>query len=107
MVRYLTEFIGTFFLVLTIGLVILLEAPLGAIAIGAVLMVMVYMGAHVSGAHYNPAISLAVGFLGKLEKRELLPYWLSQLAGAIAAALAVRVTLGQTFAPEPGPDAHR
>ena len=105
MVRYLTEFIGTFFLVLTIGLVILLEAPLGAIAIGAVLMVMVYMGAHVSGAHYNPAISLAVGFLGKLEKRELLPYWLSQLAGAIAAALAVRVTLGQTFAPEPGPDA--
>ncbi|HJU87378.1 MAG TPA: MIP/aquaporin family protein [Gemmatimonadota bacterium] len=105
MIRYLTEFVGTFFLVLTVGLVILLEAPLGAVAIGTVLMVMVYMGAHVSGAHYNPAVSLAAGFLGKLEKRELLPYWLSQLAGAIAAALAVRAILGRTFAPAPGPDA--
>ena len=105
MIRYLTEFIGTFFLVLTVGLVVLSETPLGAVAIGSVLMVMVYMGAHVSGAHYNPAVSLAAGFLGKLEKRELLPYWLSQLAGVIAAALAVRVILGRTFAPAPGPDA--
>ena len=105
MIRYATEFIGTFFLVLTVGLVILTEAPLGALAIGSVLMVMVYMGAHVSGAHYNPAVSLAAGFLGKLEKRELLPYWLSQLAGAIAAALAVRAILGRTFAPAPGLDA--
>src|SRR5687768_9455246 len=105
MIRYATEFIGTFFLVLTVGLVILTEAPLGALAIGSVLMVMVYMGAHVSGAHYNPAVSLAAGFLGKLEKRELLPYWLSQLAGAIAAALAVRAILGRTFAPAPGVDA--
>ena len=105
MVRYLTEFIGTFFLVLTVGLVILLEAPLGAIAIGSVLMVMVYMGGHVSGAHYNPAVSLAAGFAGKLAKRELLPYWLSQLDGAVAAALAVRPIAGGTFAPAPADDA--
>lgn len=103
MIRYLTEFIGTFFLVLTIGLVVLGGAPLGAIAIGGVLMAMVYMGGHVSGAHYNPAVSLAVGLAGKLAKRELVPYWLAQLAGAVAAALAVRAILGQTFAPAPGP----
>ena len=105
MIRYATEFIGTFFLVLTVGLVVLSEAPLGAVAIGSVLMVMVYMGGHVSGAHYNPAVSLALGFAGKLEKRELLPYWGSQLAGAVAAALAVRAITGRTFAPAPGPEA--
>jgi aquaporin Z len=105
MIRYLTEFIGTFFLVLTIGLAVLGGAPLAPIAIGSVLMVMVYMGGHVSGGHYNPAVSLAAGLAGKLEKRELLPYWLAQLAGAIAAALAVQAILGQTFAPAPGPQA--
>jgi aquaporin Z len=105
MIRYVTEFIGTFFLVLTVGLVVLSEAPLGAVAIGSALMVMVYMGGHISGGHYNPAVSLAAGLAGKLAKRELLPYWLSQLAGAVAAALAVRVILGRTFAPAPGPEA--
>ncbi len=105
MIRYLTEFLGTFFLILTVGLVVLSEVPLGAIAIGSVLMVMVYMGGHVSGGHYNPAVSLAAGLSGKLEKRELLPYWLSQLAGAVVAGLAVRAIMGRTFAPAPGPDA--
>jgi aquaporin Z len=105
MIRYLTEFLGTFFLVLTVGLVVLLEAPLGAVAIGSVLMVMVYMGGHVSGGHYNPAVSLAAGFADKLGKRDLVPYWISQLLGAVVAALAVRAILGRTFAPAPAPDA--
>jgi len=105
MIRYLTEFIGTFFLVLTIGLVVLGNAPLAPVAIGSALMVMVYMGGHVSGAHYNPAVSLAAAVAGKLEKRELAPYWLAQLGGAITAALAVRAILGQTFAPAPAPQA--
>lgn len=105
MIRYATEIIGTFFLVLTVGLVVLSEAPLGAVAIGSALMVMVYMGGHVSGGHYNPAVSLAAGLSGKLRKRELLPYWISQLVGAIVAALAVRAIIGRTFAPAPGSDA--
>ena len=105
MTKYVTEFIGTFFLVLTVGLVVLGGAPLGAIAIGAVLMVMVYMGGHVSGAHYNPAVSLALALAGKLEKRELVPYWVAQLAGAVVATLAALGILGQTFAPAPGPEA--
>jgi aquaporin Z len=99
--RYLTEFIGTFFLVLTIGLVVLGGSPLAPLAIGAVLMAMVYMGGHVSGAHYNPAVSLALTLAGKLEPRQLVPYWAAQLAGALAAAFAVRVMLNQTFAPAP------
>ena len=65
--NYLTEFIGTFFLVLTIGLTVLGGTPLAPLAIGASLMVMVYMGGHVSGGHYNPAVSLAVLMRGKME----------------------------------------
>ena len=60
MPKLLTEAIGTFFLVLVIGLAVIREAPLAPLAIASALMVMVYMGGHVSGAHYNPAVSLAV-----------------------------------------------
>ena len=102
MKKSLTEFIGTFFLVLTIGLTVLNGTPMAPLAIGASLMVMVYMGGHISGAHYNPAVSLAVMLRGKLEPREYLPYLLSQVAGATAAAGVVYLVLGQTFAPSPG-----
>ncbi len=82
MPRYLTEFLGTFFLVLTVGLAG--GSPLGAIAIGSVLMVMVYMGGALSGAHYNPAVTLAIFLRGKLPARDVLPYMAAQLAGGIA-----------------------
>jgi aquaporin Z len=103
MKNYLTEFIGTFFLVLTIGLAVLSETPLAPLAIGSALMVMVYMGGHVSGAHYNPAVTLAVVMRGKLPAKELLPYWISQILGALVASFVVNLMLGKTFAPAPGP----
>jgi aquaporin Z len=103
--RYLTEFIGTFFLVLTIGLVVLSGSQLAPLAIGAALMVMVYMGGHVSGAHYNPAVSLALAMRGTFSAREILPYWLAQIAGALVAALTVYAILGETFAPSAAPEA--
>jgi aquaporin Z len=100
MKKYLTEFIGTFFLVFTIGLTG--NAAMAPLAIGASLMVMVYMGGHISGAHYNPAVSLAVCLRGKLESKEFLPYILFQIAGALAASAMVNVIQGKTFAPTPG-----
>lgn len=100
--EYLTEAIGTFFLVLTIGLTVLSGTPFAPLAIGCSLMIMVYMGGHVSGGHYNPAVTLAVTLRGKLAAARVVPYWLSQTAGAILAALAVRSIHGQTFAPSPG-----
>lgn len=91
--KYLYEFIGTFFLVLTVGMTVL--GPNGAgdmapLAIGSVLAVMVFAGGHISGAHYNPAVSLAVFLRGRLSSTDLGLYWIVQLlAGVAAAFLAV------------------
>ena len=105
MSRYVTELVGTFFLVLTIGLTAMNGTPLAPIAIGSVLMTMVYMGGHISGAHYNPAVSVAVLIRGKMETRDVIPYVLSQITGAILASLAVMVIVGNTFAPAPAAEA--
>lgn len=91
--RYATELIGTFFLVLTIGGVSIGGAAgvIPPLAIGAALMVMVYAGGHVSGAHYNPAVTLGVWLRGRLAAREVGPYVLSQGIGALLAAAAIGV----------------
>ncbi|MDA1029772.1 MAG: aquaporin [Bacteroidetes bacterium] len=101
--KLLTELIGTFFLVLTIGLVVSSGTPLAALAIGSALTVMIYMGGHVSGAHYNPAVTLGVMMRGKIESAEAIKYMVAQVAGALLAAFAsLHLTGGDTFAPAPG-----
>lgn len=87
MTKYVTECIGTFFLVLTVVTAVNESPALAAVAIGAVLMVMVYAGGHISGGHYNPAVSLAVLLRGRLPGSDLVPYWVAQLVGALLAAL--------------------
>src|SRR5438477_558784 len=92
MQNYLTEFIGTFFLCLTIGLTVIGGTPLAPLAIGASLMVMVYMGGHISGGHYNPAVSLAVLMRGKMASvGEFAGYVISQCVGSLGGALASTV----------------
>lgn len=100
--KLLTEVIGTFILVFTICMVSLGNFPNAALVIGASLMVAVYMGGHVSGAHYNPAVSLGLWMRGKLPSKDLVPYWVSQLIGAVAASLLAWSIHGKTFAPAPG-----
>jgi aquaporin Z len=95
--KYVYEFIGTFFLVVTVSLVIVAPgaAPIGfaPLAIGTVLAVMIFAGGHVSGGHYNPAVSLAVYIRGDKQAFTLgnmLTYWVVQLvAGFIAAMIAI------------------
>ncbi|MEI2809825.1 MAG: aquaporin [Nocardioides sp.] len=86
--KYAVEFIGTFFLVFTVITAVNTGGgglpPLG---IGAVLMVMIYAGGHVSGAHYNPAVSVAAFVRGRLDASDLVPYIGAQLAGGLVAAL--------------------
>jgi aquaporin Z len=90
MKKYLTEFIGTFFLVLTIGCAVIGGTPLAPLAIGAALMVMVFAGGHISGAHYNPAVTLAVWLRGRCDTKDVGPYWAAQVTGAVLAAMAVK-----------------
>jgi aquaporin Z len=130
--KWVTEFIGTFFLVLTVllthesvkapdpatsppaqggsqaqaawqikaaqGVTAMAFAPL---AIGSVLMVMVYMGGHVSGGHYNPAVSLAVLVRGRVGIIDFVMYVISQVLGAVAAAGMAFVYTGKTLAVRP------
>jgi aquaporin Z len=89
--KYIAEFIGTFFLVLTIGCTGI-GASAGVIAplaIGAALMVMVFAGGHISGAHYNPAVTLGVLIRGKLKAADVVPYWIAQCVAAAVAAIVV------------------
>lgn len=92
--KYLYEFIGTFFLVFTVGMVVI--APDAAangfapIAIGTVLAVMIFAGGHISGGHYNPAVSLAVFVRGKISAGDMVIYWVAQIiAGFVAAFLVI------------------
>jgi aquaporin Z len=89
-VRYAAEAIGTFFLVFTVGAAVGGGSPLAPLAIGAVLMVMVYAGGHLSGGHYNPAVTLAVLVRGRIKLRDAAAYWMVQLGAGVLAAMAVR-----------------
>lgn len=100
--KYLTEFIGTLLFVLIIGLIVTPgPQPLAPLMIGCALMVLVYMGGHVSGAHYNPAVSFAIFMRGKLPASELVSYIAAQLLGGTAGAYISYMLLDRTFAPAP------
>ncbi len=102
MPRYLTEFIGTFFLVLSIGLSGAAGA-LAPLAIGLTLVVVVYMGGHVSGAHYNPAVTLAVLIRGKIDKGDVAGYLVAQVLAALLAGAIAPLFTGVPFTgPTPG-----
>src|SRR5213596_323683 len=89
--KYITELIGTFFLVLTIGCTVIGSGSgvIPPLAIGSALMIMVFAGGHVSGAHYNPAVTLGVWIRGRCETKDVIPYVISQVIGAALAAAAV------------------
>jgi aquaporin Z len=91
--KLVMEFVGTFFLVFTVGMAVANAGDFAPLAIGSVLMVMVFAGGHVSGAHYNPAVSTAVFLRGKMTQNELVTYWGTQIVAAVAAGLVV-IALG-------------
>jgi aquaporin Z len=94
--KALVEFIGTFFLVFTVGMTVKMPdaSELAPLAIGSALMVMVYAGGHFSGGHYNPAVTLGVTLRGKCIWADAVSYWAAQFLAAAAAAVAVTVMKG-------------
>src|SRR6266550_5802791 len=97
MQKYFAEFIGTFFLVLTIGCTVIGHGagPLAPLAIGSALMVMIYAGGHVSGGHYNPAVTLGVWLRGRCAAKDVIPYWVAQLLAAAVAACVLNYLKGE------------
>lgn len=101
MKNYITEAIGTFFLVFVIGLTVSSGTVFAPLAIGATLMVMVYLGGHISGAHYNPAVTLAVLLRGAIGSSEALLYMVSQIIGGLLAGLATAYITGSAITVAP------
>ena len=105
MKKYIAEFIGTFFLLFVgTGAIIvnhLSNNALGHMGIsfsfGFVIVVMIYACGHISGAHFNPAVTIAFWSSQKFEKRQVIPYITSQLLGALSASLLLRMLFGNLY----------
>lgn len=94
--KYIVEFIGTFFLVLTIGCTVIAGLPgvIPPIAIGSALMIMIYAGGHISGGHFNPAVTLAATLRGACSWADAIPYWIAQFAAGVVAAFTAQYLVG-------------
>lgn len=97
MKKQLVELLGTFFLVLTVGLAVKAAGSFAPLAIWSVLMVMIYAGGHISGAHYNPAVTLWVFLRGKIWLSDAISYVVAQIIGAILAWLLVVYLVGSIW----------
>jgi len=95
-IKYAVEAIGTFFLVFTVGAAVGSGSPLAPLGIGAVLMVMIYAGGHLSGGHYNPAVTLAVLVRRRIRLRDAVGYWVVQFGAGLLAAVVVRTVVDPT-----------
>lgn len=105
MPKYVVEFIGTFFLVLTIGCAVRGTAgDMAPLAIGSALMVMIFAGGHISGAHYNPAVTLAVFLRGRCDAKDVPGYMIAQVAAAVVAAICVGILTAAPTKPPTPPD---
>jgi aquaporin Z len=104
--KLVVEFVGTFFLVFTVGASVRTGNSLAPLAIGAVLMVMVYAGGHISGGHYNPAVTVAALVRGRIGGADAIKYWMAQLVAGLVAAYVVRATVTSSPARPLAPQGH-
>eukprot|EP00548_Thalassiothrix_antarctica_P002708 CAMPEP_0194131764 /NCGR_PEP_ID=MMETSP0152-20130528/2451_1 /TAXON_ID=1049557 /ORGANISM="Thalassiothrix antarctica, Strain L6-D1" /LENGTH=232 /DNA_ID=CAMNT_0038826639 /DNA_START=44 /DNA_END=742 /DNA_ORIENTATION=+ len=88
------EFLGTMMLLFSIQTSVGLGAELAAVAIGVTLITIVYAGGPISGAHYNPAVSLAIFLRGKMTRSEMFMYWVFQILGGVSGAFLGQIIAG-------------
>ncbi|MGH3782339.1 MAG: MIP/aquaporin family protein [Pseudonocardiaceae bacterium] len=94
--KYATELIGTFLFLFTIAAAVLRASTLAPLAIGAALMVMIYAGGHISGGHYNPAVTIAALVRGRIGLADAVGYWVSQLVGGLLGMALARWVINPT-----------
>eukprot|EP00929_Paragymnodinium_shiwhaense_P119677 TRINITY_DN91562_c0_g1_i1.p1 TRINITY_DN91562_c0_g1~~TRINITY_DN91562_c0_g1_i1.p1 ORF type:complete len:258 (+),score=55.39 TRINITY_DN91562_c0_g1_i1:157-930(+) len=101
---YASEFFGTFFLVFTVGLNVLQNHPLGPLSVGFMLTALIFTSGDVSGAHFNPAVTLGIVLSGRglISIKRAVFYVLVQLLAALCATCVVWTLLGDTFGLQPG-----
>jgi aquaporin Z len=92
--------------VFTVGASARTVTSLAPLAIGAALMVMVYAGGHISGGHYNPAVTLAALVRGRINGGDAIGYWAAQLVAGLVAAYVVRATVPPSPAHALAPQGH-
>jgi aquaporin Z len=91
--RYVVEFIGTFFLMFAVGMAALTGSVFLPLAAGSTLMVMIYAGGHISGGHYNPAVTMAVLVRRRIGIGDAVGYWIAQVVGAVVAGVIARAVV--------------
>lgn len=99
---YISEFVGTFFLVITIGFNVLQNTALAPISIGAILMSMIFATGKVSGGHFNPAVTLGVYCRGRIDGASAFGYAITQLSAGLVAGCVYMNILGASFTLGPG-----
>jgi aquaporin Z len=90
MKKYVVELIGTFFLMLGIIMIVFggVDKNVAPLGIGALLIGVIYGGGHLSNAHYNPAVTLSLFLRGRMDKKDIPGYIISQVLGVVLAATA-------------------
>ena len=104
--KYAVEAIGTFFLVFAVAASGFSHSTFTPLAAGATLMVMVYAGGHISGGHYNPAVTLAALWRGRIGLTDAIAYWIAQLAAGVIAGLAARAVVNPATVTALHPSGH-
>jgi aquaporin Z len=91
--KYVTEFIGAFFLTFVVAVSVLSGSVFTPLAAGATLMVMIYAGGHISGGHYNPAVTMGALVRGRIGIADAVPYWIAQVVGGVVAGVIARAVV--------------
>src|ERR1700729_3282243 len=91
--KYAVETIGAFFLTFVVAVSVLSHSVFTPLAAGAALMVMIYAGGHISGGHYNPAVTMGALVRGRIGIGDAVPYWIFQIVGGVVAGVIARAVV--------------
>jgi aquaporin Z len=104
--KYAVEVIGTFFLVFTVAVSGFSHSAFTPLAAGATLMVMIYAGGHISGGHYNPAVTMAALWRRRIGPRDAVAYWIAQLVAGVVAGVVARAVVNPAAVTTLHPSGH-